>query len=89
MESVSIDQARYVAGFFDGDGTVVLYLAKNTPIPMPLVMMYQSHDSGQPPELLHIQKLYGGYICEMPKRRPNARNSGSSEFRRSMKFHGF
>jgi hypothetical protein len=71
MESAS---AKFVAGFFDGDGCVFIP-ANGRKKPFPVVTFAQSYESGVPPELEHIQRLYGGSIYRLDRMTPGSRIS--------------
>ena len=59
----SPSQIQFVAGFFDGDGSVTCCLAGGTKDTktVPRIMFFQSCTT-VPPELVYIQSLYGGSI---------------------------
>lgn len=52
MQQLSIERKQYLAGFFDGDGSIDL-----TRLEVP-----QSYDAGIPPELSLVYNLFGGNI---------------------------
>jgi len=64
-------EREYLAGFFDGDGGVRLsHPHKGTDNPIPVVSVYQSCNTGIPPELeLFRQQYPGSYISERKDRK--------------------
>lgn len=60
---------QFVAGFIDGDGCIQMMRPdEKRQRPIPYITIGQAHDLGEPPELLHIQKLYGGTIMKREQR---------------------
>lgn len=71
---ISEEDQQYVAGFIDGDGCIELkYPDKSHPLPLPIITIAQSHNAGEPPELLYIQKHFGGRIYLVGKAKENLR----------------
>lgn len=62
-KELSLPEREFIAAFFDGDGCIsVAYPGPSTKRPTPRISLGQSYNSGQPPELLYIQSLFGGSI---------------------------
>lgn len=54
---------EFVAGFIDGDGSILLPRPHTTSQrPLPVVILAQSYNDDQPPELLFVQRYYGGNL---------------------------
>lgn len=61
---VDFQDREFVGGFFDGDGSIVISPKESDPHPFPRIGFGQAKQSGYPPELLHIQSLYGGRLYQ-------------------------
>jgi hypothetical protein len=66
---IPLSVKQFVAGFFDGDGCVGLlpYGKERHCAPWPYVAIAQSHNAGEPPELVFVQQYYGGKIYEQTR----------------------
>jgi hypothetical protein len=64
LSSVSVDIAQYAVGFLDGDGCVHSDVWRSGKACYPYISAKQAHNHGQPPELVHLQTLYGGALCQ-------------------------
>lgn len=61
------DEEQFAALFFDGDGCVSVskswLLNADTNRPAPAVTFTQAYNSGIPPELLHMERIFGGSLA--------------------------
>jgi hypothetical protein len=64
---------EFIAGFFDGDGTVGLYVKMTGVLPKPSVYLDQASDSGEPEILAFVQKLFGGSFSSPTQRAESTR----------------
>lgn len=59
-EAVSIEDAQYIAGFFDGDGCILLPTRTiNCANPLPILSVKQAHANGSPPEFVILSRCFG------------------------------
>jgi hypothetical protein len=69
----SDEGSQYLAGFFDGDGSINVSRRKGFQHARPLVCFSQSCDSQEPPELTHIQDNWGGKLRNKSRKSPQRR----------------
>jgi hypothetical protein len=62
---MTTEEKQFIAGFVDGDGCIQLSPKYGEhSCPTPYIAMFQSHNAGPAPELIMIQRIYGGTLSE-------------------------
>jgi hypothetical protein len=71
-ETATVEIMQHIAGFFDGDGCVIIppKREKDSIGPCPHVLISQSYNAGVPPEFTYIAKYFNGTLWTSDKAPP-------------------